>query len=194
MGNISKSYGHDASKHKPKPRVILVDGERRQAKVPLGVVESWVDPQGNVMDGLQLRKMGDVPDQGIVDRKRAEFRRKGWVEHHQCPLTNGAMRSDKVAADLEKRPDELSAACKRDPQTRVKTAGGVEWRCGCPHIEWLVDFRRKKEADRLALKRKAPVATVAEVQAQILEETRQTNAALVEAVKAINKPKKGAVE
>jgi hypothetical protein len=194
MGNISKSYGHDVSKHKAQPRTVYVGGERRQMKVPLGVVETWVDPQGNVIDGLQLRKMGDLPDQGIIDRNRALYRRKGWTEHHQCPLTNGAMRSPKVAADMNERPAHLREACVHDPKTKVRGKAGLELHPGCPHIEWLIQHRRDAEAERQRLRRGAPVASAADVQAKILEETKATNAALVEAVKAIAKPKKGATE
>lgn len=184
MGNISKSYGHDASKNKPTPRVRYVNGERRLEKAPLGIRENWVDGQGNVV-WLQLRKAGDVPDQGIIDRNRAQYRRDGWVEHNQCPLTNGAMRSGKIAKDLDERPAELRDACSGDPKTLVRTDRGIEYRPACPHVEWLIGMRRQREAERVALKRGSRVASAADMQAQMLAETKKANELMVEAVKSI---------
>lgn len=189
MGNISKSYAHDTAKHKPAPRVRYYKGERRLDRAPLGVVERWVDLQGNVMT-LQLRKLSDLPDQGIVDRKRAEKRREGWVEQHECPLTNGAMRSDKIAADFADRPPALREACSKDPKTAIRTGRGVELQDGCPHIQWLIEHRVEKETNRRLTKRGERAASPAEVQAKLLEETRETNKQLVEAVKVIADEKK----
>ncbi len=189
MANLSKSYAHDASKNKPKPRVRYWNGERRLEKAPLGVTERWVDRQGNVVNH-QLRKAGDVPDQGIVDRSRAEKRREGWIEHHLCPLLSGAIQNPKVEADLGERPSELLNACAKAPKTAIQTARGWELQCGCPHVEWLIKHRVERTAAEREMKRGARSPNPGEVQAEMLKETKRANDALIETVKSLAKPEK----
>lgn len=194
MGSISKGYGHDAGKFKPRPKFVIrqtpTGPERREIRQVHGITERFVNKAGNVVT-IQLRKLGDPPTKAIVDRNRGEHRRLGFVEHGQCPLSSGAMRDSSLLRDeMANRPTDLRDACDKDPvvERRIKVDGKmvVEQGDGCPHIEWLILYRRDKEAKRVAAKGARPMSLAdhqLDIQRQQLEEQRKTTRELVEVLK-----------
>ena len=139
----------------PKPEITYFhDGEERIDRRPLGRVERFVDPQGNVMS-LQLSAAGDPVRTVTADRMRLQYRRDGFVEHAKCPLRHGThLMAGKIAKDFSAMPASMSEPCDSDPRTLVRRGHELHATDGCPHIEWLIAYRVQKEADQ-AKKRNA---------------------------------------
>jgi hypothetical protein len=139
--------------------VATKDGdEERLDRRPLGKVERFVDPVGNVCS-LQLAGDGDAQKASSLIRQRAQFHKKGFVEFSKCPLKHGLRHSSELARkDFAKMPANLEGECKHDPKVMERRDGDLYAMPGCQHIEWLIDFRRKKEASQLAKRNASRIA------------------------------------
>lgn len=130
--------------------LVEVDGgtEERIDRRPMGKVERFVDPDGGVMS-LQLYSDGDPRRHESEIRRRSELHRKGFVEFAKCPLKHGTRNSSKIATkDFAKMTEaHLVGECRHDPKVMERKDGDLYARGSCPHIEWLIAFRRKKAAD-----------------------------------------------
>jgi hypothetical protein len=211
MASISKSYGYDVGRSgdPTKPRRVTYKGERRGEKVPRGVAERFVDLQGNVVVA-QLVGPGIPPTQEAISRARADLHARknndgtiqGFVEHGKCPLRHGTRhRNELIEDEFAAMPEALQKPCGADPEgsTATKGAGGVRTinhGDGCPHIEWLITERVRKEAERTASRRanrESPMdlerRKLAAMQQQA-DEARKTNEKLVEVLAA--KPRRNA--
>jgi hypothetical protein len=164
MSNWGRRPITDAGKAKARPPHVtyLFEGEERIDRRPLGRVERFVDPQGNVVS-LQLAGDGDPMRQMTADRLRMQYRRDGFIEHAKCPYRHGTAltQGTQTAKDFGK----LTASgmspqpCAEDPRTLIKTADGdLQATTGCRHIEALIEHRRKVEAAQAKKRNAARIA------------------------------------
>ncbi len=195
MASLSKQKIHDAGKRDPLvTRTISYKGKRAQEKWPSGYTESYVDPSGNVMNNLQLVPPSVPATRDAVTRAKAQKLHDGFVPHAQCPMRNGIRFDDKFRDEFADMPVELEAKkCESDPTTRTRGARGViECHDACPHVEWLIAYRKNKAAEARLAKRSEPTnlneQTIAAQQAA-LEEQKVTNARLLEIVSSLTNPK-----
>ncbi len=147
MGKFSRQVINDTSKPRPQSHYSYKD-EPRIDRRPTGKVERFVDPQGNVVN-LQLASAGDPAAQATADRKRAEFRRDGFVEHAKCPHRTGAWHSPRLKVEILDAHPKLHTACSDDPKVMSRDARGLIAGHGCHHIEWLIQHRRDTEAKQM---------------------------------------------
>lgn len=190
MGSLSKSIIHNAGKRDPMvPRAVNFKGERRAERYPSGFCETHVDPQGDVMNNLQLVPPGVPATRDAVTRARAEQLQKGFVPHGQCPLRNGVRYDDRFRDEFDEMPKQLEQRCDEDPKTVTRGKKGVlECGEGCPHIEWLIAFRKDKAAKARLAKRSEKVnLTEVQLAAQqaALDEQKKTNERLLEVVSSL---------
>lgn len=137
MGDISKSVIFDAAKNNPRQWVTKVGTERRTEKSPNGMVERWVDNQGNVvfLQVLQPAALRRSPEH--VDAVRSKYIRKGWFPHVRCPLTIGA-------ANPEDFPDEngLRSICATGTYGRSNP---------CKHVLHLIATRQAEQTAKMKI-------------------------------------------
>ena len=153
--------------------------EERIDRRPMGKVERFVDPDGNVCS-MQIRAAGDSKPLETEQRTRAVLHRKGFVEHAKCPLRTGVRSiSEKTARDFIGMPANLAGECKHEIRPMKKIDGVLYADKGCPHIEWLRAHRLEKSKKAYetrnaqivaAEKRKEVHEKLAEAQATALTE------------------------
>lgn len=142
---------------------------------PLGKVERFVDPQGNVTN-MQLFTSGDPARAQTEISTRARLHKKGFVEYAKCPLKHGTRHSGEVSRkDFAKMPPELEGECKHDPKVMTRKDGDLYAGKSCQHIEWLITYRRAQAADAYT-KRNAHTAEAKRLQ----QEERDLKAAQTE--------------
>jgi hypothetical protein len=163
MGRLDKSYVYNAGQRDhTKPRIVLYKGERRRLLWPAGTVERFVNLQGTVVQSV-LVPPGVPPSKESLAQSRAKLHAHrstdgeivGFIEHGKCPLKTGIADLDPVIADeCEQMRNACGPACKEHPVTFKKTAKGLEYFDGCPHIQWLIEDRRQKHRAKVALRMK----------------------------------------
>lgn len=149
--------------------------EERIDKRPNGRAARFVSPQGDVMS-LPLSSNGDPKRVETESRNRAAYAKKGFVPHGQCPLLHHTASH----ADWQKLPASLREACTHDPKTMARRNGVLYAEASCPHIEWLMVYRRDAAAE--AYRRRNHVALAAEQRAA---EKRELEAMQVEAMREV---------
>lgn len=199
MASTSKSIIHHAGKRDPQAsRAVTFKGERRTEKWPSGHCETHVDPQGNVMNNLQLVPPGVPATRDAVSRARAQKLADGFVPHGQCPLRNGVRYDDKFRDEFDAMPTQLEKRCDEDPATATRDKKGIAYSESCPHVEWLIAYRKDQAAQRRLAKRSEPVNVTEQTlaaQASALEEQKKTNERLLEVVSnLVPRAKKSASE
>lgn len=157
MANWGRRPITDAGK--PLPSVTyLFNGEERIDRRPIGRVERFVDPQGNVCN-LQLAGDGDPNKAQRADVNRTQYHRDGFVEHAKCPLRHGLhLHAGVIKKDFSTLPDGLGDPCTADPKVMTKVAGDLVAQESCPHVEWLITSRREKEAAQAKKRNAARIA------------------------------------
>jgi hypothetical protein len=197
MGSLSKGYAYDAGKRDPKvPRTVYVKGERRSEKYPSGVMDRFVNLQGNVVQ-CQLLSPGLARSPDAIARARSQLHQaknadgsvKGFVEHDRCPLRHAAnLRSTTAEEEFAAMPAELHRPCNEDPTVVTKGKKGREYHDPCPHIQWLIESRRTREAERRSA-RSGRTENVLEMERRKLEiaeqslaEQRRANERMAQAV------------
>lgn len=152
---MSKNWGRTPVTNADKRHLTQVsylvetaDGtEDRIDRRPLGKVERFVDPSGGVMS-LQLYSDGDPKRLDSEMRRRAELHRKGFVEYAKCPLRHGTRNANEATGrEFAKMPQDLAIECKHDPKVMTRRDGELYAGESCPHIEWLITFRRNKATE-----------------------------------------------
>jgi hypothetical protein len=152
MGRIDKAYVYNAGQRDhTKPKIVYYKGERRRQLWPAGTVERFVNLQGTVVQSV-LVPPGIPASKEAVATARAKLHSLktpdsevvGFIEHGKCPLKTGVADLDPVIADeMERVREACGPACKEHPVTFKKTAKGIEYFDGCPHIQWLITERRE---------------------------------------------------
>lgn len=176
---MSKTWGQTPitnadmrGKTQTKYYVETADGtEERIDRRPMGRVERFVDKAGNVCN-LQIYADGDPNRHQSEIRMRAQYHEKGHVEFAKCPLKHGTRHSSPAATkDFKEMPEHLQSECRHDPKVMERRDGDLYAREACPHIEWLIDFR-KKQAEAEYAKRNAHIiaAKLAEERERQLKE------------------------
>lgn len=175
MANLSRAHFFDCAPLVRNPEnkgIQQFEGKKLIVKVPHGVVERWIDNQGNVIYH-QLRKKGEAPKQETIDINRAIARRMGWFEWARCPIGSGG------ALSVDDFPDELRTPC-RSHETLVK---GSEH--ACRHVEHVIAQRRAewavKYGERIRAMTAAKVAKE-ELEAKKMAQQDQLNATLAKLV------------
>ncbi len=171
MASFSRSAVHNAGKRDPKvPRTVFYKGERRSERWPSGVIERFVDLQGDVVT-VQMVPPGIPATEELIARQRSSLHGKrngdrsvqGFVEHDKCPLRHGARhRSPMLEEEFTALPDDLQRPCTSDPTVATRTRKGLEYGDACPHILWLMESRRAAEAIRRDSRRARNVDPAAE--------------------------------
>jgi hypothetical protein len=172
VGDISKSVIFDAAKNRPRQWTTKVGVERRTEKAPNGLVERWVDGQGNVVFAQLLQPAALRRDPSHVDSVKAKLQRKGWIPHGRCPITTGAL----LITDF---PDgELRSVC--DPSSYGSNRP-------CKHVLHVIEERQATQAakmkqleDQFFAEKRAREA----VEAKKLEATERLNERLAQVVEA----------
>ena len=163
MGRIDRAYVYNAAQRDhTKPRVVYYKGQRRRMLWPAGTVERFVNLQGTVVQsvlippGVPASKEGLAQSRAKLHALRTPDRDVvGFVEHGKCPLKTGVGDLDPVIADeMERLRDACGPACKEHPVTFKKTAKGIEYFDGCPHIQMLIETRRQIHRDKVAARMK----------------------------------------
>lgn len=154
MGRMDKSYVYNAGKRDhTKPMIVFYNGERRRQLWPAGTVERFVNLQGAVVQHV-LVAPGVPASKEAVAQARAKVHALettdgetvAFVEHGKCPMKTGIRELDERLADEFEIAFRGIPACKDHPVTFKKTAKGIEYFDGCPHIQALIKHRREKHA------------------------------------------------
>lgn len=146
MAKLSQRNFNDVGKRAAKPLSYTHNGEPRIEKRPHGEVKRFVDPSGGVVNIL-LGNAGSITLKADVTKALEAHHTHGFVEHGKCPLKHGVRyTSPKIEADFGNLPEDLQRPCSDDPTPLVKNRRGkIEARESCPHVEWLIQFRRERE-------------------------------------------------
>jgi hypothetical protein len=178
MANFGKRPINDANDYKKQTSSVFIhDGEQRIDRRPYGKCERFVDAVGNVIT-LQLATPGDPSAMQTAMRLRAEKHVEGWIEHAKCPLRHGHDNlTPAIAREFSKMPKTCTVAvvndegvetkrtfdvpasrCDSDPKVMSRKDGELHAETACPHIEWLIADRRKRETDQNSKRNKARAA------------------------------------
>lgn len=177
MGKFGRQPINDCSKKAPAIP-ILFDGEERIDRHPRGKSERFIDPQGNIVHIVLLRP-GEPAPMDTIARNRAKLHADGFVEHSKCPLRDGIRYSDpKIEADFAKMTEaELQRPCEAATgPALVKRGIEIHANKACRHVEWLIEARRKHEAEQAErrngqrLAKEKQEAELKELQLQIAKE------------------------
>lgn len=158
MGRFDRAHVYNAGQRDhSKPRIIYYKGERRRQLWPAGTVERFVNLQGSVVQCV-LVPPGTPASKEAVATARAKLRAHkttdgdvvGFIEHSKCPLKTGIADLDPAIADeMERARVACGPACKEHPITFKKTSKGIEYFDGCPHVQWLIQERRRLQKSKV---------------------------------------------
>ena len=124
--------------------------EQRIERLPTGRIARFVDPDGNVT-APQLSAEGDTDPVRSEHRARLTLHAQGFIEHGRCPVLRGMLKfPGKIGRDFAEMPEHLHESCAGDPRTLVRRDGEVHAVESCPHVEWLITYRRAKAAAAFA--------------------------------------------
>lgn len=91
-------------------------------------------------------------------------------------------------------PEELKRPCSADPEVVTRGAKGRIYNDPCPHIQWLIESRTEREAERRAA-RSSRGDSVLDMERRKLElaeaqlaESRKANDRMAAAVESVAKP------
>lgn len=181
-------------RHATQIAYMVTSGEGSEERIdrrPQGKVERFVDDAGNVCS-LQLYSMGDPKKLDAEQRNRAAYHRKNCVEHARCPIRSGTRgASAKTARDFAKMPAHLSTECQDEIRVMKKIGGVLYADKGCPHIEWLIQHRKKEAASAYEKRNEQLVRAEALAEAKRRAEVEQSKAiAVLLEERSARKPKK----
>lgn len=152
MGRIDRAYVYNAGvRDHTKPRIVHYKGERRRMLWPAGTVERFVNLQGTVVQSVLVPPGVPASKEGLAQARAKLHAYKttdgdvvGFIEHAKCPLKAGVADRDPVLSDeMERCRAACGPACKEHPVTFKKTAKGIEYFDSCPHVQWVIEERRK---------------------------------------------------
>jgi hypothetical protein len=133
MGFINRSPVFDVGKNKPRKRIVMVDGVPAEERLPNGVVEKWVDSAGNVVAKVMAQPAQLRSRQESAAKNRDAMRRRGWIEHHECPKRSGTIFDSPGPSE----------PCATGTYGRGKA---------CPHVEAVIAARQKANGEKEAQK------------------------------------------
>lgn len=169
----------DAVKYKQAARTIVVDGKKRIERRPIQKSVRMVDPSGNVS---WLPLYGGPSQMGDTDPYRVSIehakRRAGWIPLGQCPQNGGYEVQSRL-------PDHVRGG---KPCTAGTKGGVVSDADPCRCVLDTIEARRAENKERMEGLEYALNSTAikaAELQAQMLQETREQNALIAKAMTKI---------
>lgn len=169
----------DAVKYKQATRTIVVDGQKRIERRPIQKSMRMVDPSGHVS---WLPLYGGPAQIGETDPYKVSVehakRKLGWIPLGQCPQNGGY-------DVISKLPDSVKS---RKPCVAGAKGGLIGDTDPCQCVLDTIKARQAETAEKMAglefaLNREAIRA--AEVQAQVLQETREQNALIAKALSKV---------
>lgn len=172
MGRIDKAYVYNAGQRDhSKPKIVYYKGERRRQLWPAGTVERFVNLQGTVVQSVLVPPGVPASKEAMATARAKLHAHKttdgdvvGFIEHGKCPLKTGVADLDLTIADeIERCRNEVGPACKEHPVTFRKTARGIEYFDGCPHVQWIIEARRELHRSKVAARMKRQ-ATIHEIE------------------------------
>jgi hypothetical protein len=158
MGRIDRAYVYNTGlRDHTKPRIVFYKGERRRMLWPAGTVERFVNLQGTVVQSVLVPPGMPASKEGLAQARAKLYAHKttdgevvGFIEHARCPLKTGVADRDPILGDeMERCRSVVGPACKEHPVTFKKTAKGIEYFDSCPHIQWVIEERRKLHRARV---------------------------------------------
>lgn len=180
-------------RHATQMTYLVGSGESAEERIdrrPMGKVERFVDLDGNVLS-QQMFADGDAKRAETEQRKRADLHRKGMVEHAKCPIRTGTRHSsEKTARHFAKMPAHLAGECKDEIRVMKKLDGVLYAGTGCPHIEWLIGYRKDEAAKAYKIRNAQVAAAEERAEAKRQAEIDQAKAlALLLEERSVRKPK-----
>jgi hypothetical protein len=203
MGRIDRSYVYNAAlRDHSKPRVVYYNGknrenpngppERRRMLWPAGTVERYVNLQGSVVQCVLVPPGVPASKEGLAQARAKLHAHKttdkdvvGFIEHGKCPLKTGVADLDETIADeMERARNACGPACKEHPVTFKKTAKGIEYFDGCPHVQWLIKERREIHRAKVEarMKRQSTIHEMEQAKLAAAEQQARDTRALLERV------------
>jgi hypothetical protein len=158
MGRIDRAYVYNTGlRDHTKPRIVFYKGERRRMLWPAGTVERFVNLQGTVVQSVLVPPGMPASKEGLAQARAKLYAHKttdgevvGFIEHARCPLKTGVADRDPILGDeMERCRSVVGPACKEHPVTFKKTPKGIEYFDSCPHIQWVIEERRKLHRARV---------------------------------------------
>jgi hypothetical protein len=152
MARIDKAYVYNAGQRDhTKPKIVHYKGERRRLLWPAGTFERFVNLQGTVVQSVLVPPGVPASKEALATARAKLHAHKttdgdvvGFIEHGKCPLKTGVADLDEtLGEEIERVRNAVGPACKEHPVTFKKTAKGIEYFDGCPHIQWMIEERRK---------------------------------------------------
>jgi hypothetical protein len=152
MARIDKAYVYNAGQRDhTKPKIVHYKGERRRLLWPAGTFERFVNLQGTVVQSVLVPPGVPASKESLATARAKLHAHKttdgdvvGFIEHGKCPLKTGVADLDEtLGEEIERVRNAVGPACKEHPVTFKKTAKGIEYFDGCPHIQWMIEERRK---------------------------------------------------
>jgi hypothetical protein len=205
MGRLDKAYVYNAGQRDhTKPQIVHYKGERRRQLWPAGTVERFVNLQGSVVQCV-LVPPGVPPSKESVATARAKLHSHkttdgdvvGFIEHAKCPLKTGIADLDPVLGDeCEAVRNAVGPACKEHPVTVQVTrerptkpgkpgkVKSVEYFDGCPHVQWMIEERRKvyKAKVEARMKRQATLQEIEQAKLAAAQSQAEATTKILERV------------
>lgn len=181
MGRIDKAYVYNAgSRDHTKPRIVHYKGERRRELWPAGRPEKFINLQGTVVQAVLVPPGVPVTNEALATARAKLHAHKttdgdvvGFIEHGKCPLKSGVGDlHPTIAEEMERCREAIGPACKEHPVTFKRTKRGIEYFDGCPHVQWIIEERRKLHRAKSAA-RMSKAKTLQEIEKAKLEAAQQ---------------------
>ena len=180
MGRLDKAYIYNAGQRDhTKPKIVYYKGERRRQLWPAGTVERFVNLQGSVVQAVLVPPGVPASKESLAQARAKLHAHKttdgdvmGFIEHGKCPLKTGVRDLDETISDEFERVFAGIPVCKEHPVTFKKTAKGIEYFDGCPHVQALIKHRREVYKEKVAQRMKRQ-ATMQEIEGLKLAAAQQ---------------------
>jgi hypothetical protein len=193
MGRFDRAYVYNAAKRDhTKPMIITYKGERRRQLWPAGTVERFVNLQGSVVQSVLVPPGMPATTEAVAQARAKLHALKttggdvvGFIEHGRCPLRTGVADLNAVIGEeCERMRNEIGPPCKDHPVTMRRTAKGIEYFDGCPHVQWLITERRKIHKAKLdaRMKRQKTIQEIEQAKLAAAEQQASDTRALLEKV------------
>lgn len=162
MGRLDKAYIYNAGQRDhTKPRIVYYKGDRRRMLWPAGTVERFVNLQGSVVQAVLVPPGVPASKEALAQARAKLHSHKtpdgdvvAFVEHGRCPLKTGVRDLDETISEEFEIAFAGIPPCKEHPVTFKKTAKGIEYFDGCPHVQALIAHRRAIYKSKVAARMK----------------------------------------
>lgn len=206
MGSFDKAYVYNAGQRDhTKPRIVHYKGQRRRMLWPAGTVERFVNLQGTVVQCVLVPPGVPASKESMAQARAKLHAHKttdgdvvAFIEHAKCPLKTGVRDlDDRISEEFERVFADMPA-CKEHPITFRKTAKGIEYFDGCPHVQALIEARRVLHRQKVAarMKRQKTLHEIEQAKLKVAQDQADATTKILERVaeKLEGKPRKQQVQ